>query len=151
MSKLSVKGILLGGIADVVATNILAIPIVAYVATKIDLAHTPKEQMQAAILAVMHANPLLFAAQIAVGVGCSILGGYLGARLAKHDELVNGTLSSWLCVGIGVYAMASGKAQDSVFMQLADFIAAPAAGLLGGYLRFKQVRGAAPVGPSRAE
>ena len=64
MRKISIKGVLLGGITDVLNTNILAIPLIIYVMAKMDWSHTPKDQLNAAIL-----------------------GGYVAARLAKHDEL----------------------------------------------------------------
>jgi hypothetical protein len=144
MGKVSAKGVLIGGIADVVATNILAVFLVAYAATRADFAHTPKDQIQAAILAATYGNPLLLIAQVLTGVGCSVFGGYLAARIAAHDELLNGVLSSWLCVAIGLYAIASGKASGSDPMQFADFVAAPVAGWFGGYLRARQAPSAAP-------
>jgi len=44
----------------------------------------------------------------------SVLGGYVSARIAKHDELLNGALSSILCVGGGTYAVISGSAADDL-------------------------------------
>lgn len=140
MGRVSVKGVLTGGIADVVATNLLAVFVVAYMATRADLAHTPKEQMQAAILAATYGNPVLIAAQLLMGVACSTFGGYLAARVAEHDELLNGALSSWLRVSIGIYAIATGKVSGLDPLQMADFVAAPLAGLLGGYLRSARAR-----------
>ena len=97
MSKLSFKGVLVGGITDIVASNILALPIIVYsMLTKIDLAHLPGNEVAPAITAALRANGPLFALGTLLGMGCSILGGYVGARLAKHAELLNGALTSFL-------------------------------------------------------
>jgi hypothetical protein len=47
-------------------------------------------------MAVSHATPWLYGAQLLVGLACSVLGGYVAAWLAKHDELLNRTLSAFL-------------------------------------------------------
>jgi fructose-specific phosphotransferase system IIC component len=74
----------------------------------------------------LHANPILYASQLFIGLARSILGGYVAARIAGREELLNGTLSSWLCISF----------DPSV--EIGAFIASPAAGLLGGYVRQKQ-------------
>ena len=51
-------------------------------------------------------------AQILIGLFCSVFGGYLAGRLAKHEELVNGLLASFLCVGIAVYSSIAAKGSD---------------------------------------
>src|SRR5580700_4868459 len=62
VSKLSFKGVFVGGITDIVATNILAIPIIVYLMqTKIGLAHLPSNQIGPAVTAALHANGPLFA------------------------------------------------------------------------------------------
>ncbi len=69
----------------------------------------------------------------------SVLGGYIGALIAKHDELLNGALSSFLCVLSGVYALFTGS--HPVYLILLEILAliiSPLLGMLGGYLRFKQ-------------
>jgi hypothetical protein len=141
MSKLSLKGVLLGGITDIVATNILALPIIVYVMlTHIDLAHLPSNQVAPAVVAALHASIPLNALQILVGSVCSILGGYVGARVAKHDELLNGALTSVLCMAFGIYSLSGGSRSAPVSLSLMSFIASPALGLLGGYLRSRQKR-----------
>ncbi len=90
------------------------------------------------MLTALHANPILYASQLAIGFACSILGGYVAARLAGREELLNGALSSWLCISFGVYGFFAGSAHDYP-LEIGGFIASPAAGLLGGYLRQKQI------------
>jgi hypothetical protein len=69
-----------------------------------------------------------------LGALCSVLGGYVSARIAKHDEVLNGALSAILCVGIGVYAVLSGSAASHLGLHLVFLPLSPALGALGGYL-----------------
>jgi hypothetical protein len=70
-----------------------------------------------------------------------VLGGYVSARIAKHDELLNGALSSILCVGSGMYAVVSGSAADDLLMHLFFLPLSPALGALGGFLRGGKLSG----------
>lgn len=45
--------------------------------------------------------------QLLLGALCSVLGGYVAARLAARSELVNGALSAFLCIAFGLYALAT--------------------------------------------
>lgn len=136
--KISLKGVLIGGIVDVLSSSLLGVPLAIYAVSKIDLAHTPKEQLGSAISAVSHATPWLYGAQLLLGLACSVLGGHVAAWLAKHDELVNGALSSFLCVAIGIYSIVSGKDSHALWVQILMLISAPVCGFLGGYLRLRQ-------------
>jgi hypothetical protein len=51
-----------------------------------------------------------------------------------HDELLNGALSSFLCVAIGIYSIASEKTG----CKSSSLISAPVCGVFGGYLRVRQ-------------
>lgn len=141
MAKISFKGVVVGGIVDIVATNIFGIPLVAYAMRNIEVAHTPKDQLTAAVIASLHASPGLATAQFLIGTACSVLGGYVAAWLARHDERLNGALSAWLCIASGLYGTATMHGTPgTIWLQLADFVLAPAAGLVGGYLRHLQIR-----------
>src|SRR2546427_8553822 len=132
MKKISIKGVLVGGVTDIVATNIFAFPLIIYVMYKYDL-RVPPDQLRAAVLGVFHAHPFLYGLQLLSGLGCSLLGGYVAAWLARHDELLNGLLSSFLCVGLGIYGLAAGIASSYRLEELLLLPAGPAFGLLGGY------------------
>jgi hypothetical protein len=141
VSKLSFKGVVVGGVTDIVATTILSIPVVAYIMmTKLQLSNLSQDQLQIAVTAALQADRLLYVCQLIVGSACSVLGGYIGARLAKHDELLNGSLTSFLCVGGGFYALATGVGSGSLLLHVAGFVVSPALGLLGGYLRLVEKR-----------
>lgn len=64
--------------------------------------------------------------------------GYVSARIAQHDELLNGALSPIPCVAGGTYAVISGRAADDLWMHLVFLPLSPALGALGGYLRSRQ-------------
>lgn len=138
MNKVSIKGVLIGGVVDVATSLVLGIPIAIYAFAKVDFAHTPKDQLAAAMTAAMNEHPSIYITQMAVGLACSALGGYVAARLAKHDELLNGTLSSFLCTAIGIYSIAAGRDSHSLAVQVLMFVGGPALALMGGYLALLQ-------------
>jgi len=86
----------------------------------------------------MKGNMPLYLTQIALGLACSVLGGYIAAVIAKRAGMLNGGLSSFLCVSLGIFSMASGKETHPFFIQLLILLASPACGVLGGFLRMKQ-------------
>lgn len=136
--KLSILGIVMGGITDVVSSGILAMPVFIYVMVKHDLLHAPNGP--AAIASFIHSNAWLYGLQLTIGIGCSVLGGYVAAWIATHDEPLNGLLSSFLCVALGFYSLFSGKDSQSVFVQILLLVIAPAFAFLGGYVRQSQNR-----------
>jgi hypothetical protein len=140
MSKISMKGVLIGAVVDVITSVLLGVPLAIYAMSKLDLTHTPKEQIGSALTAAIHGNPSLYAAQLLIGFGCSVLGGYVAAWLAKRHELLNGALSSFLCLALGVYAITSGKDSNAHWVQLLLFVASPACASFGGYLKLMQNR-----------
>ena len=134
--RVSVIAIVTGGITDTVASTVLALPVIIYVMVKYDFSHSATGP--AAIAFSIHSSAWLYGLHLGIGFGCSALGGYVAARMAKHDELLNGLLSSFLCIAIGVFSAMSGKNSQSVAVQISLLAAAPAFALLGGYLRLKQ-------------
>jgi len=137
MRKVSIKGVLVGGVVDVAATTILAIPLAIYAMAKFHLLDAPKGSGHA-VASAIHASPWRYGVQLLIGLGCSVLGGYVGAWIAKHDELLNGLLSSFLCTVTGIYSIVAVKNSGSVSEHVFLLIAAPLFGLFGGYLRHIQ-------------
>lgn len=134
MGKISIKGVLIGGVVDMVASVALGLPFAIYALLKVDLSHTPNTQVSAAVTAVIHGNVPLYTAQLLVGLACSVLGGYVAAWLAKHDELLNGALSSVLCVALSIYTISTGKDSNPHWLQVLLLVASPLLALLGGDL-----------------
>jgi hypothetical protein len=126
---------------------VLGIPIGIYALSKVDFAHMPSNQVAAAMTTAMSASVSIYIIQMVVGLVCSALGGYVAAKLAKHDELLNGTLSAFLCTAIGIYSIAAGKDSHSLTVQMLMFIGSPAFAFIGGYLALLQRRkaGLSPV------
>lgn len=137
MRKLSILGVLVGGVVDVASSMLLGIPFGIYAVWKANLAHVPKEQLQSAIAATMHQYPIFFE-EMLVGFACSVLGGYVAARLAGHDDLLNGCMASFLCVSLGIWEVTTGKSPDPIWQQILFLVASPVLSLLGGYLCFRQ-------------
>jgi hypothetical protein len=132
--RVSIKGAVIGGIVDVVASSILGVPLAMFAMARVNASHLPPDQASAAVMALIHADPGLRAAQFLLGGLCSVFGGYLAAWIAKHDEVLNGAGSSFLCVALGVYPLIAGTtAVDTVHIVL--LVVSPALGALGGYLR----------------
>lgn len=136
--KVSILGVVIGGITDIVTSNLLAIPFLFYVMTKHGLLHEPVAS--GAIASAIHSNAWLYGLELAIGLGCSVLGGYVAASIAKHDELLNGLLSSLLCTAIGIYSVVWHKDSQSLLSHLLLLAAAPAFAFLGGYLRHTRKR-----------
>jgi hypothetical protein len=129
--RVSIAGVVTGGITDVLASGFLGVPVIIYIQAK---------GGSAAITSALNSGGWLYWLQMAIGVGCSALGGYIAAWIAQHDESLNGLLSSFLCTAIGLYSIVLGKGAQSLAVQILLLAAAPAFGFLGGYLRQIQKR-----------
>ena len=75
-----------------------------------------------------------------IGALCSFLGGYIAARLARHDEKLNGTVSSVLSLASGIIAIAIGHNPDQLVIQIVSLPLKPLFGFAGGAFRLAQVR-----------
>ena len=58
MRKISITGVLIGGVTDIIASTILGIPLVVYVMIRFDLLHASKGSAQ--VTSAIHANPGLY-------------------------------------------------------------------------------------------
>ena len=137
--KLSIKGIVGGGVTDVVLSILLGIPLSIYVVASRGLTQTPKDQLGAAVVSAIHANTGLQVIQLAIGFGCSVIGGYVAARLSKQDHIANGVLASWLCVGMGIYSLASGTDSGGLAYHLALIALTPVCYWIGAKLRIRSL------------
>lgn len=135
MSRISVKGILIGGVTDVVSSIVFGSIAAVTLIVLFSLLRLPQTQIQWEIAEASHQRGLLWNVQLAVGLGCSVLGGFVAAWLARHDELLNGILLSFLCVSLGLIEMAIGKGWHPVYVQSLLLAASPLLSLLGGFLR----------------
>jgi len=134
MNRISLKGVMIGNIVDIIATNVVVLPVMIYIL----FSSAPPGLTPDAVGRFLMASTALRVASIGLGALCSVLGGYISARIAKRDDLLNGALSSILCVGFGVYALLSGSAGDQFGLHLAFLPLSPALGALGGYLNSRR-------------
>lgn len=137
MKNISIKGVIFGAVTDIASTNILAIPLMGYIIISYHLAELPKDQVSSALMQVLRSDPVLFSTQLLLGSFCSILGGYVAARIAKSNEITNGALAAFLCVGSGLYALFFTHSSMPIWQHLLGFILSPALSAFGGFLRLK--------------
>lgn len=135
MRKISIKGVLIGGVLDVVLSAILGVPLVIFVIASRGIGRLPKDQMRRALVMAIHGTPSLYAVQLFIGAISTVLGGFVAARLARHDHILNGLLSSAVCMAIGVYSIMTGKSSEPLVGQLVLLLViTPLCGATGGYL-----------------
>ncbi len=136
----SSKAVVVGGLADVLLSSVLGVPFSMYVMWSRGLIGLPQSEMAPALLSAVHNSPGLFAIQIVIGVGCSVLGGYIAARIARSSVILNGVLASWLCVAIGIYSVASGEESQALAVHLLLIAITPIAYLVGAriYMQSRQ-------------
>jgi hypothetical protein len=106
---------------------------------QIDPAQRVGPHASEAASAVLHASTPLHLVELLVGLLCSMLGGYVAAAIANRHERLNGTLSCYLCVGIGILSVAVGLSKDPLWQQALLLPASPACAFVGGDLRLRQV------------
>ncbi len=142
IKKASIKGILLGAITDIVSTNVVVIPVIIYVIHTQTVMGVPVEKAVSLVPGILRDNSILYF-YLVFGLGglSSVLGGYVGARIAKHDEILNGTLTSFLCVANGIYTLIwdPTHAHSPQWQNLISMLLAPMLAALGGYLRLRQI------------
>jgi hypothetical protein len=136
--KISIFGVLVGGVVDVVASVLGGLPFALYSTFKLDPSQRIGPHASGAVSAAIHANLPLYSAELAVGLLCSILGGYVAASISKRHERLNGTLSCYLCVGMGIVVMFLGLERDPRWIQFLMLVASPALAFIGGDLRLRQ-------------
>lgn len=132
-------GVLVGGVSDIVATNILTLPLFVYIASVSDLSST-STGAGPAVFGALQASAGLQAVAWMLGLVATILGGYVAALIARSAHVGSGALSSWLCVASGVYGMVAGVGGGPLWQHILAFILSPTFGALGGYLRLRQVQ-----------
>ncbi len=128
MNRISFKGVAIGNIVDIVSTNVVVLPLAVYVLFS---AGSPPDIAAGSAEEILKGSTLLVASSSILGGLCSVLGGYVSARIAKHDEVLNGALSSILCVGSGVYTVINLGSAGPLWLHLAFLPLSPALGALG--------------------
>lgn len=136
--KLSILGVLVGGLVDVSSSFILGLTVAVYVALKVPLEQRVGPQANAAVTSAIHGNHLLYFSELLIGLLCSAFGGYVAAAIAKRHERLNGTLSCYLCVSLGIVLLAFHLQHEPLWQQFMLLAASPLMAFIGGDLRFRQ-------------
>jgi hypothetical protein len=130
MKRVSLAGVATGNITDILATNAVLLPVMFYILA----AASTGSLSENALRQILANSQLIIIASGVVGGLCSVLGGYVAARIAKHDHVLNGSLSSILCTAGGLYSLIHGSALGHSWVHLAFLPLSPALGALGGFL-----------------
>jgi hypothetical protein len=140
MRGLSVAAIVLGGVVDVLLSSGLGMLLVFQAFYTRGFNHVPKEQLQGAISSLMHGDAKLYVTQTAIGLGASVIGGFVAASIAKQRRLLNGVLASWLCIGIGIVSILRRDDATPAAIHAALIAATPMCYLAGATIRLKLSR-----------
>ncbi|AXC14644.1 hypothetical protein ACPOL_5396 [Acidisarcina polymorpha] len=134
MSRLSAKAIVIGGLAGILTSGLGAVLLVSLVMSRLGTLHSTRSHAHTTVALAMQRSGPVQAAELLLGFGSSVLGGYIAARLSGHDELVNAACSSLICLSVGILSLASGHDSQSLIVQVLILLASPLFGLFGGYL-----------------
>lgn len=133
MYSVSIKGIVLGSLFDLIATFAFAFLLGIY------LAISHGGDPEAAMLAANSGGWLAFS--VVVACALTVVAGYLAAWIAGRGELINGTLSAVFSMAIMLPMTWDQPMPWSATVTVLLFISTPLLGLFGGYLRSRQVSG----------
>jgi len=110
--KVSIPGVAAGGVVDVVASNVLSIPLGVYLASKINLNQVRRIRSRTRCWECCMPTRACICS-LSIGALCTVLGGLCRSGDRQAREVLNGALASFLCVAFGIYAMTSGKIERS--------------------------------------
>jgi hypothetical protein len=142
MARISVKAVAVGGAVDIIATNILMLPIVVSLVSTPAVASLPSAKQTDALSDAMMASPTLYTSGLLLGSVCSVFGGWVAARIAGRDEMVHGALSAFACIIFGIYGLIAYPGALEAWEHAAFFVLTPALGAFGGLVRTRQKRNA---------
>ena len=134
MARVSAKGVVIGGVLGVGATYTLSIPLMGIILLRMRLTALPEAQGDAAMMQALRPGGPYFVVGLLMGSASGILGGYVAARIPKHDECLNGAMSAWLAMVLGMYGWATGSVAGSTVEHIGYLVLSPVAGALGGFL-----------------
>jgi hypothetical protein len=126
--KVSVSGVIIGSLVAVVVMFLASLGVGFFIGLFLAASGT---EMPADI--GYYTNPFVLSITLLIFMLFSIMGGYIAAKIADHDELLNGALSSFLPMLLAICSLSPA----SSFLTILVVITSPLFALLGGYLRLK--------------
>ncbi len=135
--KISFLGIITGATIVVIGTNIWSFLILLLVLFLLLFGQlTPSSHyLWNGVIRLLNLGDRFFPINLIVGSLFSILGGYIAAHIAKHDEILNAALSSFLYIILGIITVIICCRSASFFLL---FLINPILTMSGGFLRLKQ-------------
>jgi hypothetical protein len=130
MSALSIKGILVGTLFDWGVSIVFSIALGIFLGIQTG-------SVEAAIMMATSGGWLLFG--IIFGCVITVIAGYLAARIAGRGELLNGGVCAFLTMIVGLLMSIGQPATMSGVWTFLLCLLTPVLGVLGGYLRLRQV------------
>jgi hypothetical protein len=85
MKRVSFKGVAIGNVVDIVASNVVMVPVMIYVLASMKTG-SPPDLDAASVAAALKTSNIFLAASTILGGLCSILGGYVSARIASMTK-----------------------------------------------------------------
>ena len=134
MARISAKGVIVGSIVDLALSLGSGIAFGVVLLITHDLAGLPPDEQSAALTELMTKSVTSVVVLALLGCVSSVIAGYISARLAKHDALLNGALASTLCTLLVLYTLISGTGAISVIASVLLLPLGPLLGAAGGYL-----------------
>ncbi len=124
------KALSLGMATDIGSTLVISIPMYIVFARAEGIAAEASERL---LLAAAESPPFLVAS-VLVGLGCTVLGSYVAARIRNRDEMRVGVYFALIAVALGLL-FASDMASFPTWYIAASYSSAPVGAMLGAYLR----------------
>lgn len=137
------SAVLFGVIADVAFT--FGVAMVAGTALGISMVQngTPATELETEINMLLSAEPWLAAIHV-VGFTGTALGGYVAARLARHEPLKHAAVAGILSLGLGIgMSVEDFKALPEIYQAATLLLPVPVA-CLGGWLVHRRLEAASP-------
>jgi hypothetical protein len=101
----SVKGVLLGSLINVIPSDIVGTLIIGVLAAHAHVVKPSPLDLQMLVSNFALEHPWWFQVTQIPGLIFSIVGGYVAARIAGRHELLNASLSAWWCVLSGIFGL----------------------------------------------
>ena len=134
VKDISAKGIIVGGVVDIIASNLLMLPVIIHIVRGTNLSDVAPADRTQALMAAIQQDPFSSASTIFLGAAASVLGGYIAARIAGRAAVLNGCLSAWLCTILGLYTTVAGSDGLPTWVHVLFLPLSPIFGALGGRL-----------------
>lgn len=151
MRRISILGIVLGGIVALALVLILSTGMGVYAALKLDIVHQrSQEHAQEMVRHFLFTNAAMYYGAMAIAFACSVAGGWVSAFTAREAERLNGALSAVAMVCFHRWSLTHHKDPHSLAVQLLYVVVVLAGGWLGGWLRAAQKAKSALAVMSRA-